>query len=34
MTPAYTTPAELAEKVRKSIELWKGVAAKAKVVVE
>jgi tripartite-type tricarboxylate transporter receptor subunit TctC len=34
MTPAYTTPAELADKVRKSIELWKGVAAKAKVVVE
>ncbi|HYD07779.1 MAG TPA: tripartite tricarboxylate transporter substrate binding protein [Reyranella sp.] len=34
MTPAYTTPAELEAMVRKSIELWKGVAAKAKVVVE
>jgi tripartite-type tricarboxylate transporter receptor subunit TctC len=34
MTPAFTTPAELAAMIRKSIELWKGVAAKAKVVVE
>jgi tripartite-type tricarboxylate transporter receptor subunit TctC len=34
MTPAFTTPAELSEMIRKSIDLWKGVAAKAKVVVE
>ncbi len=34
MTPGYMTPAELSDKIRKSIELWKGVAAKAKVVVE
>jgi tripartite-type tricarboxylate transporter receptor subunit TctC len=34
MTPGYTTPAEFADQIRKSIELWKGVAAKAQVVVE
>lgn len=34
MTPGYTTSAELADKIGKGIELWKGVAAKAKVVVE
>jgi tripartite-type tricarboxylate transporter receptor subunit TctC len=34
MTPGYMTPAELADKIRKSIALWKDVAAKAKVVVE
>lgn len=34
MTPGYMTPSELTDKIRKSIELWKGVAAKAKVVVE
>jgi tripartite-type tricarboxylate transporter receptor subunit TctC len=34
MTPAYTTPAEFKEMIRRSIDLWKGVAAKAKVVVE
>jgi tripartite-type tricarboxylate transporter receptor subunit TctC len=34
MTPGYMTPAEFAAMIRKSIELWKGVAAKAKVVVE
>jgi tripartite-type tricarboxylate transporter receptor subunit TctC len=34
MTPAYTTPAEFKEMIRRSIDLWKGVAAKARVVVE
>ena len=34
MTPAFTTPAELSDMIRKSIALWKGVAAKAKIVVE
>jgi len=34
MTPGYTTPAELTDMIRKSIALWKDVAAKAKVVVE
>jgi tripartite-type tricarboxylate transporter receptor subunit TctC len=34
MTPAYTTPEEFTAMIRKSIELWKGVAAEAKVVVE
>jgi tripartite-type tricarboxylate transporter receptor subunit TctC len=34
MTPAATSPEELATLVEKSITLWKGVAAKAKIVVE
>ncbi len=34
MSPAFTTPAGLADIVRKSIALWKGVAAQAKIVVE
>jgi len=34
MTPAFTTPAEFADILRKSIELWRGVAAKAKIVIE
>ena len=34
MTPAFTTPEEFTAMIRKSIELWRGVAAKAKVVVE
>ena len=34
MSPAYTTPAELTDMIRKSIALWKDVAAKAKIVVE
>ena len=34
MTPAATTPEELTRIVEKSIALWKGVAAKAKIVVE
>jgi tripartite-type tricarboxylate transporter receptor subunit TctC len=34
MTPGFMTPAELSDKIRKSIELWKDVAAKGKVVVE
>jgi tripartite-type tricarboxylate transporter receptor subunit TctC len=34
MSPAFTTPAELADMIGKSITLWKGVAAKAKIVVE
>ena len=34
MTPAATTPEELTRMVEKSIALWKGVAAKAKIVVE
>ena len=34
MTPGYTTPAEFEAMIRKSVELWKGVAAKAKVSVE
>jgi tripartite-type tricarboxylate transporter receptor subunit TctC len=34
MTPVATSPEELAMMVDKSITLWKGVAAKAKIVVE
>jgi tripartite-type tricarboxylate transporter receptor subunit TctC len=34
MSPAFTTPAGLADIIRKSIALWTGVAAKAKIVVE
>jgi tripartite-type tricarboxylate transporter receptor subunit TctC len=34
MTPGFMTPAELSDKIRKSIELWKDGAAKGKVVVE
>jgi tripartite-type tricarboxylate transporter receptor subunit TctC len=34
MTPGFMMPAELSDKIRKSIELWKDVAAKGKVVVE
>ena len=34
MTPAATTPEELSRIVENSIALWKGVAAKAKIVVE
>jgi tripartite-type tricarboxylate transporter receptor subunit TctC len=34
MTPAATTPEELTRMIEKSIALWKGVAAKAKIVVE
>lgn len=34
MSPAFTTPEGLAEIVHKSIALWKGVAAQAKIVVE
>jgi tripartite-type tricarboxylate transporter receptor subunit TctC len=34
MTPAFTTPADFADMLRKSIEVWRGVAAKAKVVIE
>jgi tripartite-type tricarboxylate transporter receptor subunit TctC len=34
MTPAFTTPEEFTAMIRKSIALWKDVAAKAKVVVE
>ncbi|HEY4171249.1 MAG TPA: tripartite tricarboxylate transporter substrate binding protein [Reyranella sp.] len=34
MTPAATTPEQLTTLIEKSITLWKGVAAKAKIVVE
>jgi tripartite-type tricarboxylate transporter receptor subunit TctC len=34
MSPAFTTPEGLADIIRKSIALWKGVAAKAKIVIE
>lgn len=34
MTPAFTTPEEFTAMIRKSMDLWKDVAAKAKVVVE
>jgi tripartite-type tricarboxylate transporter receptor subunit TctC len=34
MTPAFTTPEEFAEMIRKSIALWKDVATKTKIVVE
>ncbi len=34
MTPAAGTPDQLAQMIEKSITLWKGVAAKAKIVVE
>jgi tripartite-type tricarboxylate transporter receptor subunit TctC len=34
MTPVFATPEEFTVMIRKNIELWKGVAAKAKVVVE
>lgn len=34
MTPAFTTPEELSEMIRKAITLWKDVAAKSKIVVE
>ena len=34
MTPSFTTPEQFTAMIRKSVELWKGVAAKAKVVVE
>jgi tripartite-type tricarboxylate transporter receptor subunit TctC len=34
MTPAFTTPEQLAAMIRKSIVLWKDVAAGARVVVE
>jgi tripartite-type tricarboxylate transporter receptor subunit TctC len=34
MVPAFTTPEAFAEMIRKSIVLWKGVAARTKIVVE
>ena len=34
MTPAFATPEDFTIMIRKNIELWKDVAAKAKVVVE
>ena len=34
MTPAFTTPEEFTAMIRKSMDLWKDVAARAKVVVE
>jgi tripartite-type tricarboxylate transporter receptor subunit TctC len=34
MTPVFTTPEQFADMIRKSIQLWKGVSAKAKVMVE
>jgi tripartite-type tricarboxylate transporter receptor subunit TctC len=34
MVPAFTTPEEFASMIRKSIALWKDVAAKTKIVVE
>lgn len=34
MTPAASSPEELRKTIEKSITLWKGVAAKAKIVVE
>jgi tripartite-type tricarboxylate transporter receptor subunit TctC len=34
MTPAFTTPEQFADMIRKSIVLWKDVAGKVKIVVE
>jgi tripartite-type tricarboxylate transporter receptor subunit TctC len=34
MVPAFTTPEEFAEMIRRSIALWKDVAARTKIVVE
>lgn len=34
MVPAFTTPEEFADMIRKSIALWKDIAARTKIVVE